>query len=636
MFDFIPEKISKQSSNLSTPSGVFDPISPIPIHFDTHHNSESTEQSDKHIEHSNQSPEQQVRRDSSATITSTDLSRKGNVNNNIHLDNESNEIEEDESNEVNKISNAVTSLSSSKINSISSRHYQYQQQPNTRVNSRIIDRRIQRRNMTDPLSNQISAIGDEKHSVIMNQIIKRNSLNDSTKSSHSTSKANGSIQSTQQHSQQQQHHQTSDQPQLNTEQPYNPNQLINLCGDSTSTIMSTDSGVSSASCENNHASGYSDESISKSPLLLLPVVGSQQAAEETTAAKQPAGKQGTSLKATNSVLSTTSTISSTSSSSSSSSSNEPTNISYSSSFNSTGSSTRMDKFSKSLLEKKQAFINSKTAMKQVNGDDELDCEQNDDEDDDDEDDEDDMIMENAHIEEDEDDYVDLYDFNSAPVPANNVNKYEKVRNYSFANHDINSSSSPYPVDQQQKQQQQQQQQQQQRKPFTTIKARSNSINDAQHLFFLNKNTSFSASKKKPTQYDYNNNNEPDSTSRYFDLINNNNMKNKFQQPKIPLNSPSAASIQKFQQQQQQLKKSMAKQNPTNVVNETVRINPSDMIVKPLNQTSHSNECNSFIDFDSSVISGQMYHGSNPTNGLNLDSHHRMILVKLLNTTMDAT
>ena len=599
-FDFTSEKNSKQSSNLSTPSEVLSPISPIDVQYDTHHNTELMVQSDKY-EHSHQSQEQQVRRDSSATITSTDLSRKGNVN----PDFESNENEEDESNNENKIANTVTSLSSSKINSNSSRHYQYQQQPNARVNSRIIDRRIQRRNMTDPLSNQIGTIGDEKHSVIMNQIIKRNSLNDSTKSASKPSCSNQPVQQ-----------QPNDQLQLNTEQPYNPNQLINLCGDSTSTIMSTDSGVSSASCENNHASGYSDESISKSPLLLLPVVGSQQSAEDAN--KQPA-KQGTTLKATNSVLSTTSTISS--ASSSSSSSNEPTNISYSSSFNSTGSSTRLSKFSKSLLEKKQAFINSKLSMKQSNVEDDLDGEENDDDVDDDDDE---MIMENAHVEEDEDDYVDLFDLNSAPVPANNVNKYEKVRNYSFANHDTNSSSSPYPIEQQH------------RKPFTTIKARSNSINDAQNLFYLNKNTSFSASKKTPTQYDYNNNNEPNSTSRYFDLINNNNMKNKFQQPKIPLNSSSAASIQKFQQQQQQLKKSMSKQNPTNMVNETIRINPSDMIVKPMIQNNHNNESNDFIDFDSSVISGQTYHCTNQTNGLNLDSHHRMILVKLLNTTMDAT
>ena len=43
-----------------------------------------------------------------------------------------------------------------------------------------------------------------------------------------------------------------------------PLSLATLCGDSTSTILSTDSGVSSTSCENNH-SGYSDESLSKSP-----------------------------------------------------------------------------------------------------------------------------------------------------------------------------------------------------------------------------------------------------------------------------------------------------------------------------------------------------------------------------------
>ena len=119
---------------------------------------------------------------------------------------------------------------------------QYQQQHNGRFNSRILDRRIQRRNMTDPLStaSQINPIVDEKHSVIMNSIIKRNSLNDKSKTSLPTQN---------QLSQQQQ-------------QPANNHLIANLCGDSTSTILSTDSGVSSTSC--NHIS-YSDESISKSP-----------------------------------------------------------------------------------------------------------------------------------------------------------------------------------------------------------------------------------------------------------------------------------------------------------------------------------------------------------------------------------
>ena len=118
---------------------------------------------------------------------------------------------------------------------------QYQQQHNGRFNSRILDRRIQRRNMTDPLStaSQINPIVDEKHSVIMNSIIKRNSLNDKPKTNLPT------------------------QNQLSQQQQSANNHLItNLCGDSTSTILSTDSGVSSTSC--NHIS-YSDESISKSP-----------------------------------------------------------------------------------------------------------------------------------------------------------------------------------------------------------------------------------------------------------------------------------------------------------------------------------------------------------------------------------
>jgi hypothetical protein len=560
---------------------------------------------------------QQTRRDSSATITSAaelknklDL-RTEDTDDSVDVAAVSDAIVDAASNEIENETKmpSVTSLSSSKINhsaSSTSRHYQQQHsiRPN---NSRLIDRRIQRRNMTDPLATQIALVCDEKHSVIMNQIIKRNSFNDSKTSS--------------QPKQQQQQIQDNNQQQQQKEQEQQKqdNQLINLCGDSTSTIMSSDSGVSSNSCENNNAnSAFSDEYISKSPLLLLPVSSSSSSSsggtdeEHKNNNKQPKG--ASSLKATNSVLSTTSTISS--SSSSSSSSNEPTNISYSSSFNSTGSSsTRIDKFNKNLIHNnKFSMIKTNNNNNILNDDDEEEDNENDIED-----------IEHAHLEhnikdaknldeeDEDDDYVDLFEFSSSnpPVPPN------YLRKNSFIDYDYNNAE-VIPTA---------------RRTFTTIKARSNSINNESQPTYsgnLNyyKNASFSSSssssKNKSTHFDYNNN-EADLTARYFDLINNNNLKNKFQQPKIPMNSSSAVSIQKHQQQ---YKKLMSKKNPTNVTNETVRINPNDLIVKNINNNNNNDK--DMIDFDTSVLSGQMFANSN------MDSHHRMILVKLLNTTMDAT
>ena len=188
-----------------------------------------------------------------------------------------------------------------------SRHYQ--QQHNARFNSRILDRRIQRRNMTDPLStsSQISGLIGEKHSVLMNSILKRNSLNDKT-------------------------------PQ---HQP--PGQLVpNLYGDSTSTILSTDSGLSSTSCDNNHIS-FSSESISKSPIKQLEEAVLQQGSRDhrqdcclddiLEGQQDVQACKNSSLRPTNSVLSTAS------STFSSSSSQEPNNMSYSSSFNSTSTNS---------------------------------------------------------------------------------------------------------------------------------------------------------------------------------------------------------------------------------------------------------------------------------------------------------
>ena len=178
------------------------------------------------------------RRDSSATI-------KDNENYRYYQRNESQENEQEEF--VQTDSNAVgpTCLASSSSSSSSSESshssldlndqtnsqnskslnstsvkYQKQQYTVTSYNSRLLDRRIerQRRNMTDPTQHVSSAAAstppDERHVIIM----KRNSLNDKRNTS---SNSNDLLE--------------------------NETKLINLCGDSTSTIMSTDSGMSSTS-----------------------------------------------------------------------------------------------------------------------------------------------------------------------------------------------------------------------------------------------------------------------------------------------------------------------------------------------------------------------------------------------------
>ena len=122
-------------------------------------------------------------------------------------------------------------------------------------NSRLLDRRIerQRRNMTDPTQHSSSNVApvlppDERHVIIM----KRNSLNDK-----SNQRSGGG---------------TNSHELLLEHQP----KLINLCGDSTSTIMSTDSGMSSTSncCELNDTNDLKSQNgnafFYKQPVPLSP------------------------------------------------------------------------------------------------------------------------------------------------------------------------------------------------------------------------------------------------------------------------------------------------------------------------------------------------------------------------------
>lgn len=606
VFDFKSEINSKKSQSSST-SSVFAPLTP---------NSSNNNFDD---ENQNAKSEKQFRRDSSATLTEQKS---------LGQENEE-DYDDEDSTVANKIS-TITSFSSSKIVNQQQQPRQYQQN-SVRISSRLVDRKMQRRNMTDSLTSQLTSM-DEKHSIVMNSIIKRNSLNNESKAS------NNEVNTFKQQHQQQ--------PVQANEQQYQQNQLINLCGDSTSTIISTDSGVSETT---NHV--VSDESLSKSPMLMM----SMQAANITPIEEHPKPNQqqqlpnkASSLKATNSVLSTTSTIStassssSSSSSSTSSSSNEPTNISYSSSFNSTSSSARLAKLNtnKSLLDQQQSGnTNSKgqgfssTSLKYAKHYDDEDA-----------DDDDDLLEQHHHDDNEEeeeeeqeeaedDDYVDLYEIKT-PLKytrQHSTGDLEQHSAYSNLYNDVLPQSS---------------------RRHNSVKHRSNSTNDAQtHLnYYLSNKTNPYISQQHHShhhnhlhhhhqqqqqhqKYDMNNN-DTDLTSRFLDLINSTNMKSKYQQSQAKLSSSSSVSMPKYNQiqhinQHQPLRKTYSKQNSTSFVNESVRVNSSDLIVKNLNENSSSS-----TEYDSSVMSAQMYQSNYSTPGL--DNHHRMILVKLLNTTMDAT
>lgn len=528
------------------------------------------------------------RRDSSATITlsendnkdvnvyvnynegQTNISENGNKETSIDERKiEANNLKTNSENSINS-SNSFKSLKSGQCR-------QYQQQHNVRFNSRILDRRIQRRNMTDPLStaSQINSIIDEKHSVIMNSIIKRNSLNEKPKISPNKS-----------------HHLTT-----------------NLCGDSTSTILSTDSGVSSTSCENNHIS-YSDESISKSPSNAITFEANRENNAQQDKSIEEQNEESlkrSSLKPTNSVLSTTS-----STFSSSSSSHEP-NMSYSSSFNSTLSSSRFASKTNSLSKKNA----NKNALNEMENENRVSVE--------------DYVNSNdTNILSGDEDYNGYYDIDETNLsnilndPDSNVMKDLDDQNSCFTA----AYNEVYPS----------------RRLFSTVKIKNKSLSDMSNRQnqrqnrtntigeYINHNSNNQKYLNSPSaNYDLNNNdtinnnnikNEPimgELGNQYFELINKslsnqqdnqtrfNNSQLKFQQPNFSLNSNFGQNVKK---------KPLVKINSTTMTNDLIRVNPNDILLKNPQSNEH-------------------YH--DPMSAQHcLDSNQRMTLVKLLHTTMDAT
>lgn len=468
---------------------------------------------------------------------------------------------------------------SNSFKSLKSRHYQQQQ--NVRFNSRILDRRIQRRNMTDPLSthsSQINSIIDEKHSVIMNSIIKRNSLNDK-----SSNKGGGNVSGRKQ--------------ELAT----------NLCGDSTSTILSTDSGVS----ENNHIS-YSDESISKSPSNGITFIENNKSREKQLNSEHIHNDQMTkksSLKQTNSVLSTTSSNFSTSSHSSQ---NETPNMSYSSSFNSTSSSSARFPSKSNSLNKK--YINENT-LNEMENESRISVE--------------DYVNNNndTNLLSGEDDDYENDEANLIIIPSENSTNNSNVlidQSDDQVTTFSNVFNESYPT----------------RRLFSTVKIKNNSQRIRNYTVPQDVTNNMNPLSQSTFITDNKDNKTNDLSKEYYDLLHKNNdqktldIKNhennnisslrsnlngqvKFQQPNFSLNQH-----QKSLESQTKVlhKKPLVKIHSTNMTNELIRVNTKELVLKSPN-----------LGLNDPAVANK-----NAIQQNSLDINQRMTLVKLLHTTMDAT
>ena len=404
------------------------------------------------------------------------------------------------------------------------RHPQYQQN-NSRFQSRN-DRRFQRRNMTDPLSSASQPASDEKHAIIMNSLIKRNSLNDRTRTNNDGS------------------------GQMRVNQTcYLPR--ANKCGESTSTLMSTDSGVS---CE--HPVSYSDESISRSPVC------AESNSDELR-------KKSSSLKITNSISSTTST-------SSSSSSAALDNCRF---YN------LKKKELKSLADTNsldlECFDNTSTDCCVMNGENSLIAE--------------DEFEINPEVVETTASQVD--EFYTEHIYQRKI--LNNIRYNSINNSIVAQNSDP--------------------KIYLAKQYRSNDLNN-------NNNDIINLNESETTHKSNIDTNNVNTTNRFLShaeiLVNQkfSSAQSKFQQPSFTLNSNP--SIQKLQQQKRQL----VKINSATLTNETLKLSPVALMA--MGQESSA-------DFDPTIRSAHNTNSNQPNN-LTLDNHHRMILVKLLHTTMDAT
>ena len=177
-----------------------------------------------------------------------------------------------------------------------------------------------------------------------------------------------------------------------------------------------------------------------------------------------------------------------------------------------------------------------------------------------------------------------------------------------------------------------------RRLFSTIKIKNKSSIGSTNLMpitrglnYINKNfcniNVTSASPASPAKFDFNNNEtlSDDLSSQYYELLNKSEPQPQQQHQQAKLFNVQTCSQVKFQQpnflnssslqqQQQPLikKKPLVKINSTVITNDLTRVNSNDLILDPMNRPGSSQERNL------------------------IDNHQRMILVKLFNTTMDAT
>ena len=159
---------------------------------------------------------------------------------------------------------------------------------------------------------------------------------------------------------------------------------------------------------------------------------------------------------------------------------------------------------------------------------------------------------------------------------------------------------------------------------------SNPMPATRGLNYINKNfcniNVTAPSPAGPVKFDFNNNEtlSDELSSQYYELLNKSEPQPQQQQQtklfnvqtcsQVKFQQPNFLNSHSLQQQQQQLikKKPLVKINSTVITNDLTRVNANDLIMESSNRSGSSQERNI------------------------IDNHHRMILVKLMHTTMDAT
>lgn len=510
----------------------------------------------------------QARRDSSVTLTETNVSSE--YRNNNESNSELNTNENDQSKDL-IILPPPTPFNLSSISfsqQQQQKQYQYQKQQNTSactpIGSRLLDRRIerQRRNMTDPTTQNSNVINsDERHSAIM----KRNSLNEKSTSELASKSID------------------DNQSKLLNTQP----ELVNTCGDSTSTIISTDSGVSSTSNCYDDLSAPSKPQYSNTPSQQIIFTNRKQKSSAT--------------------VSPTSSISY---SSSSMSTSDPIYSNLSISSTSTSSSSNSNSFNyKKTNQKPIQFVNISN-----------------------------LPLKSEGLIDESDDNIEKSISSSSEEKFRIKNKNENIyynENSVLGEDDCYNETADAPD------------------TLVDFSKRLYINEDNNNSNNINKNEDDSPKRRSinisfnnnSNQFDFNNNktfngNSGDLTSKYYDFVSQAsediNLDDKNKQNKRIL-TRNSTQINFDLSSQNKVRKPLIKIKSSNMVlNENISsnsrpVNLIDSSSLPPSSNQINNSINTNESFDSSIESAHWISGN-----LNLDNHHRMILVKYINGTTDAT